>query len=132
MGSNSNFLKIKACDLKKVVAENQGIGEELAALWAQARPAVKRPEQEYKFHRDRDWRFDLAWPRIMIAIEGEGGIFQKKPSHSSISGILRDIEKYNAATMAGWTVLRIHRGMIDDGSYRYIFDWVADKLERRS
>lgn len=114
--------------LAKAVAEVEDLGHELALLWFRAYPKLHAPDREFKFTTTKDWRFDLAWPPLMIAVEGEGGIFQHKPSHSSASGIARDIAKYNQATMEGWTVLRIHRGMIDDGSYLKIFDWVATQF----
>ena len=51
----------------------------------------------------------------MIALEIEGGIFggkeangrRYKGAHSSVTGMLRDIEKYNAAAVLGWRVLRV-------------------------
>lgn len=64
-------------------------------------------ESEYRFHPKRKWRFDLAIVSEKIAIEVEGGIYMKKGGHSSIKGILRDIEKYNAAVMLGWAVYRV-------------------------
>ncbi len=62
---------------------------------------------EYKFHPKRRWRFDYAVPDLMIAVEIEGGIFAKsRLGHSSGSGIKKDMEKYNMATLMGWKVLR--------------------------
>lgn len=72
---------------------------------------------EYRFHSTRKWAFDYASPVLRIAIEIEGGVYGRgKPcplckrkrggAHSSVTGILRDIEKYNEATVAGWRVLR--------------------------
>lgn len=75
------------------------------------------PEQEYKFHPERKWRFDFAYPEVKLAIEVEGGIYgqgkrcptckqRKLLNHGSISGIKRDLDKYNEATRLGWAVLR--------------------------
>lgn len=61
---------------------------------------------EYNFCVGRKWRFDFAWPRWLVALEVEGGIFTRG-AHSSVQGILRDIEKYNAAAAYGWRVLRV-------------------------
>lgn len=73
---------------------------------------------EYKFNHARKYRFDYACVEYMIAIEIEGGVFGKKGkkceccgrsqggAHGSVSGILRDIHKYNLAQSCGWTVLR--------------------------
>ena len=52
-----------------------------------------------------DWRFDVFIPEYGIAIEFEGSIFQRG-GHSTGLGILRDINKYRAATVNGYKVLR--------------------------
>jgi very-short-patch-repair endonuclease len=49
----------------------------------------------------------------MVAVECEGGIYTRQ-AHGSISGILRDIEKYNAATSLGWRVFRVTRRMLEE------------------
>lgn len=66
-------------------------------------------EEEYTFHPERKWRFDWAIPALKIAIEYEGGIFMAEGNkgHGSVGGILRDIEKYNEATVLGWRVIRV-------------------------
>lgn len=66
------------------------------------------PDIEYQFHPVRKWRFDFAWsdyPMGGVALEVEGGIWIGG-AHGRGSGIARDIEKYNAATLLGWRVLR--------------------------
>ena len=71
------------------------------------------PVPEHRFHPTRKWRFDLAFlSPIWLAVECEGGIFTKR-AHGSVSGILRDIEKYNAATLAGWRVFRVTPPMLN-------------------
>jgi len=65
-------------------------------------------EEEYVFHPERGWQFDWCLPGLMIAIEYEGGIFMQKSGHTNLKGIKRDIEKYNAAQVLGWRVVRIH------------------------
>ena len=61
--------------------------------------------KEHKFHPIRKWRFDYAIPEHKIAIEVEGGVWTGG-RHTSPKGFLGDIEKYNAATVMGWRVLR--------------------------
>ncbi len=62
---------------------------------------------EFRFHPERRWLFDFAIPSKKIALEIEGGIWRKGGgAHSRPKGILRDIEKYNAATLLGWRVFR--------------------------
>jgi hypothetical protein len=77
----------------------------LAALFrAEGLPEL-RPE--FVFHPVRGWQFDYADVPHLIAIEIEGGIWrQGGGAHSHPTAILRDMEKYNAATLLGWRVLR--------------------------
>ena len=60
---------------------------------------------EYKFHTTRRWRFDYANPDIRLAVEIEGGVWTRG-RHTRGKGYISDLEKYNAATLAGWKVLR--------------------------
>ena len=64
-----------------------------------------KPEMEYKFHPTRKWRFDFCFPEIMFALEIEGGAFVQG-RHTRGQGFLKDIDKYNEATMMGWRILR--------------------------
>lgn len=63
------------------------------------------PTPELRFHPKRRWRFDFAWPAHRIALEVEGGVWTGG-RHTSSSGFLKDMEKYNAAALLGWRVLR--------------------------
>lgn len=72
------------------------------------------PEREYRFHAKRKWRFDFAWPDRKLAVEIEGGTW-KKSRHTSASGFHGDCEKYNAAALDGWTVLRFDAVMVNNG-----------------
>lgn len=70
--------------------------------------------KEHRFHPVRKWRFDRAWPEYKIAVACEGGLFRKAGgAHRSVQGVLRDIEKTNAAVEAGWRVLRVTVKMLD-------------------
>ena len=71
-------------------------------------------EQEFKFDAKRRWRFDFADPWHKIAIEVEGGSWVSG-SHTRGSRFSKDCEKYNAAALAGWKVLRFTGEMIRDG-----------------
>ncbi len=75
---------------------------------------LPRPEREFLFHRKRKWRFDLAWPDLLIAVEVEGGIWVGG-RHVRGEGYEADCEKYNEAQLAGWMVLRFTPGMIKRG-----------------
>lgn len=62
-------------------------------------------ETEFKFHPKRKWRFDFCIPELKIAIEYEG-LMSEKSRHTTITGFTNDSEKYNAAQILGWRVLR--------------------------
>ena len=61
--------------------------------------------KEYKFHPVRKWRFDYAIPEHKIALEVEGGVWTGG-RHTSSVGFMKDMEKYNTATLMGWRVFR--------------------------
>ena len=63
---------------------------------------------EHRFHEKRKWRFDLALPDLMIALEIEGGMYAKGGgAHQRVKRFKGDMEKYNAATALGWRVFRV-------------------------
>jgi len=63
------------------------------------------PVAEHRFHPTRRWRFDLAWPEQMVALEIEGGVWTGG-RHTRGAGYLKDIEKYSVASAMGWCVIR--------------------------
>jgi hypothetical protein len=68
------------------------------------------PIAEHRFHPVRKWRYDYAWPEHLIALEVEGGVWLsqhgKKSRHFTGAGAVGDMEKYNAAAVLGWRVLK--------------------------
>lgn len=89
-----------AAKLKATVAD-------FGTVWNMRRMSPP-PVKEFRFHADRGWRFDYAWPDAMVAVEMEGGTFstKKKSRHTSAVGHHDDCNKYNEAALAGWCVLR--------------------------
>ena len=75
---------------------------------------LPNPVTEHRFHKERKWRFDFAWPVSKIAVEVEGGTWSKG-RHTRGAGFANDCEKYNSATLLGWRVYRFTSDMIDDG-----------------
>jgi very-short-patch-repair endonuclease len=63
------------------------------------------PICEHKFHEKRKWRFDFAYIEYKLAVEVEGGVWANG-RHTRGSGFVKDMEKYNAATVLGWRILR--------------------------
>lgn len=84
-------------------------------LWLLQDAKLPLPWAEYKFDAERKWRFDFAWPEKKIAAECEGGIWTKG-RHTRGSGYLKDCEKYNAAAVQGWKVLRFPMDLVNDGT----------------
>ena len=72
-----------------------------------------QPVREYRFHPTRKWRFDFAWVRERVAVEIEGGAWSQG-RHTRGAGFSEDCAKYNAATCAGWSVLRFTGDMLRD------------------
>lgn len=73
----------------------------LLRVWKLDRQFVR----EYRFDPTRYWKFDFADKQHMIAVEIEGGVFSQG-RHTRGKGFVNDCEKYNAATIQGWRVVR--------------------------
>ena len=69
------------------------------------------PVREHRFHPVRRWRFDYAWIEHKVALEVEGGVWTGG-RHTRGTGFVADIEKYNAAVVAGWRVVRVVPGKL--------------------
>jgi len=72
------------------------------------------PVRELRFHPTRGWRFDLAWPDRLLAVEVEGGAFVGG-RHTQGRAFEADCEKYDEAILMGWRVIRVTPRMIRDG-----------------
>ena len=81
-------------------------------------------ETEYRFSAPRRWRFDIAWPSKMLALEIEGGV-HSRGRHTRPIGYEKDCEKYNSALVLGWHVLRVTSKHISSGE---ALSWVEDML----
>ena len=78
------------------------------------RAGLPAHEQEVRFHPERHWRFDLAWPDFKLAVEVEGGVFANG-RHSRGKGFTEDCVKYNSAIQLGWRVLRFTTEQVTQG-----------------
>lgn len=110
-------------------------------------------QREYKFSRDivgnapgirdrlkqaglKDWRFDFAWPNLMLAVEVEGitSYGRNKDGsmrlgrHQSAKGIEGDLDKYQAAMRQGWTVYRCSPRMVKSGAAIETIKILIDQL----
>ena len=69
--------------------------------------------REFRFHESRKWRADFHLdPNILVEVEG--GVWSGG-KHGRGSGIVKDIEKHNAATVLGYRVLRYTPDMVEKG-----------------
>jgi very-short-patch-repair endonuclease len=63
---------------------------------------------QYRFHAEREWSFDFAWPAQKVALELEGfGAGGGGGRHHLPAGIIADAEKFRVALLLGWRVLRV-------------------------
>lgn len=98
---------------------------ELALSWQVRATSLPEPVQEVRFDPVRKWRFDFAWPAHKVAVEVEGGGYVNG-RHNRGGGFEADCEKYNAAALLGWIVLRVTPRQVDDGrALRWIEQAVA-------
>lgn len=79
--------------------------EDMAFLQMLKDAGLPEPEMEFKFAPSRRFRFDFAFPQFRLAVEKEGGVYTRQ-AHGSVSGVLRDLEKYSLAAVMGWRVIR--------------------------
>ena len=63
-------------------------------------------EQQFRFSSKRKWPADFYIPCKKLLIEIEGGVWSKG-RHLRPQGFINDCEKYNAATLLGYRVIRI-------------------------
>jgi len=74
-------------------------------LWKIKYPELPMPCREHRFHAERKWRLDFAWPKFMLAVEIDGGAYGGG-RHQRREGFNRDAEKSRALAELGWRVLR--------------------------
>lgn len=75
----------------------------------------------------KDWRFDLAYPDHLVAVEVDGGAFIQG-RHARGAGMRDDCAKISTAAALGWRVLRVLPEQIARGQ---AFGWLEAALGRR-
>lgn len=124
--SDDGALERNAGALGVEVAAVNPLAARFEALWQRWEgPALER---EYKFSAARKWRADYCHTASRTIIELEGGIYSGG-RHVRAEGYRSDCEKYNAAAMLGYTVLRLGTGQVDDAHVGEIADWVCRKTK---
>ena len=78
---------------------------------------LPEPVRQYLYAPPRRFRADFAWllpPPMSTLVEVQGGVFSRQ-AHGSITGVLKDIERLNAAMLAGWRLFRVTPQMVKSG-----------------
>lgn len=88
---------------------------------------------EHQFASPRKWRFDIILPKWKIAIEYEGAPSKGKGGRPIPSGHLNywtgyssDCEKYSAASIKGWVLIRSTWVLLENGT---TFRQIREALE---
>lgn len=84
------------------------------------------PVRQHFYAPPRKLRADFAWPERRLLVEVQGGVFNRK-AHGSITGVLADIDRLNAATIAGWHMLRFVPDQVKNGSALAVIESVIEK-----
>lgn len=86
--------------------------------------------REHKFSKDRRWKMDYANKKLLISLEVEGGLWVKGGGgHTRGQGRIDDIEKQNAAVLAGWSPIICTPNDIKKGTAYQIIDRALAELD---
>lgn len=89
-------------------------------------------EREYRFMpkppsgKQRQFRFDFAWPINGFAVEIEGGVYSGG-RHTTGAGFTKDCEKYALATIEGYRIIRVTTSQVSSG---VALEWVKEFFKR--
>lgn len=84
---------------------------------------------EFKFHPVRKWRADFGIPSAKLLVEIEGG-FWSGGRHGRGGGAIKDMEKYDVATIMGYAILRFTPQQANNlSAMRTIGDWFDAKRD---
>lgn len=99
------------------------------------RRGLPPPALEYQFVSFRDWKFDLAWPELLVAVEIQGGSFGGKPCpvckrrpggrHNSGPAMRDEFEKLAHAAIRGWSVIPLMPEQVKEATG---LDWIRRAL----
>lgn len=99
-------------------------GEFVLAWRGLAPEGAPQPVREHRFHPERRWRFDFAWPEHQVAVAIDGGQWAPYGGRHARDG---DREKLNQAAVLGWRVLHYSGSMLEDPER--VINEVCDALE---
>lgn len=87
-------------------------GEETLAMMLRAYGIEH--EREYVFAPPRKWRADFCVPSRRLLVEVQGGHWISG-RHNRGAGYAADLERQNAAQLAGWVILQYTTEMVTSG-----------------
>lgn len=96
----------------RVASTSRFSAEDLFSMQLQA--AGLTFERQYAYVPGRSFRADFALVASRLLVEVQGGIW-KRQAHGSVSGVLKDNERLNEATCAGWRLIRVRPDEVDSG-----------------
>lgn len=108
----------EGCCVHEKRQHKRGLCQPCAQIDINSQPGLGRVHWilgKHEYKPGRKWRFDFAWPDLMVAIECEGGTYAGG-RHTTGDGFEKDAEKYAEAAARGWTVLRFTQRQITSGA----------------
>ena len=93
----------KATQLIKANGQGSHLEQKFEKLWAEV--GGQKLEAEFRFHPTRRWRADFYHAPSRTLIEIEGGVWGGR--HTRGGGFMADSEKYLAAFLLGYSVVRL-------------------------
>lgn len=115
---------------KQRAAAGSDLEAAFRTLWKILAPQAPPPVAQYRFAALRQWRFDFAWPELLVAVEIDGLLRGRGGRHQRMEGFAKDLEKHNAALLLGWLPLRFARSDLDKRP-AYVVDQVLAALKMR-
>ncbi len=82
--------------------------------------------REFLFDKTRRWRADFASESARVLIEVESGVW-RGGRHTNPQGFINDAEKYLAATLQGWSVIRLVGEQLNPATLRQVVDYVRER-----
>ena len=110
----ANYLKPRRVKRRVSVKKVKAVSEGEAVLSQHLKAHKIEFEQEFRFNSERRWRADFHLVDTKILIEVEGGNWSNG-RHTRGKGYSGDMEKYNSASLLGYTVLRFSTEQVKSG-----------------
>lgn len=90
---------------------------------------LPKPQTEYRFHPERRWRLDFAWPELFILVEVDGGVYTNG-RHTRGKGYEQDAIKLAEAASMGYLTFRFSTGQVSKGiAIHYIEKTIRGRID---